>query len=144
MAQTILIGIDGSGGCRRAAEYALQQAEITGARLVVVHVIKWSPFDFYTPKELETRHRDRELEIEMAQTKLVDPIVKDLKLKGAQVESLIRHGNPPKVLSDIATEVQASQIVIGRHGHSDLKEMIFGSVVANLARIATVPVTIVP
>ena len=118
MAQTILIGIDGSECCRRAVEYALQQATIAGARLVVVHVIKWSPFDFYTPEELETRHRDRELEIEMAQTKLLDPIIKDLKLKGANVESLIRHGNPPKILSDIATEMHASQIVIGRHGRS--------------------------
>jgi len=48
------------------------------------------------------------------------------------------------VLSDLAAEHGAIQIVVGKIGASGLKSLIFGSVTSKLVQLASVPVTVVP
>ncbi len=46
MADTLLVGIDGSEGSSRVAHFAAARAQAGGARLVLVHVVEWSPYAF--------------------------------------------------------------------------------------------------
>jgi nucleotide-binding universal stress UspA family protein len=144
MTQTLLVGVDGSEGSRRAAEFAATRAKLTGARLVIAFVIEWSPYTIYTHEELETRHRDREDEIRRAQTRILDPLASSLGSKGVEAETLVRHGHASRVLVDLAEELNTVQIYIGRRGHETLKELLFGSTVSNLVQASPVPVTVVP
>lgn len=82
MAETLLIGVDGSEGSTRAVQFAAARARLSGARLVVAYVIEWSPYSFMTPEELEERHKRHDEEIAKAQTQVVDPIVASLKDQG--------------------------------------------------------------
>ena len=68
MADTMLVGVDGSESSRRAVDFAATRAKAGDARLIVAHVIEWSPYTFNTPEENEIRHRRREEEIARAQT----------------------------------------------------------------------------
>lgn len=144
MTKTLLVGIDGSEGGRRAADFAATCAQADNARLMVAYVIEWSPYSFNTPEENEKRHKRREEEIERAQSQVLDPFVASLKSSGVNAEGVVRHGHAAQVLVDLAQEVGATQIFIGRRGLSKLQVLMFGSVAGSLVQIATVPVTVVP
>ncbi len=144
MAETLLIGVDGSKCCNRAVKCAAERAKASGARLIVAFVIEWSRYTFNTPEENEERHKRREQEIEVARTRILDPLVDSLKADGLNVEGVVRHGHVAEVLCDLAKEYGVSQIYIGRIGQSKIRTLLFGSVAGSLVQISPVPVTVVP
>jgi nucleotide-binding universal stress UspA family protein len=144
MTDTLLVGVDGSEGGKRAAQFAAGRAKETGARLIVAYVIEWSPYTFNTPQENDLRHKRREEEIARAESEVVQPLVAGLKKDGVIAEGAVRHGHAVEVLSQIAGEEKASQIFIGRRGLSKFKALLFGSVASSLVQVSPVPVTVIP
>jgi len=144
MNHKLLVGIDCSNCSERALEYAVSWAKASQGQLVVVHVINWSPFSFSTPMENEQRHKRREAELATAHEKIIDPIVDRLKADGIDATGMIRHGHPAETLNQLAGEIGASNIVIGRKGKSSIKSHLFGSVPSMLVQVADCPVTVVP
>lgn len=144
MSQLIVVGIDSSACCQRSVEYAAKAAEAAGARLLLVHVIEWSPYSFSTAQENEVRHKRREEELARAHSQLIDPVLVDLKARGLEVEGMATHGHPAQALAEVAAEKGASNIVIGRKGTSRLKAQLFGSVPSTLVQVSETPVTVVP
>ncbi len=143
MTNTFLLAVDGSPGSDKAVEFAAERAKLGGARIVAAYVIGWSPYSFNTPEENEERHKRREEELSRAQS-VVDPVAAKMKDAGIDVETVVRHGHPAKTLLELADQHAATQIFIGRKGESGLKNMLFGSVAANLVQSSPVPVTVVP
>lgn len=139
----MLVGTDGSESSRRAVDFAATRAKAGGARLMVAYVIEWSPYSFNTPQENEERHKRREEEIARAESH-VAPLVKELTAQGLDVQSVVRHGHAAEALSEIAGEIGAVQIFIGRRGVSRIAAMLFGSVAGSLVQVSPVPVTVVP
>jgi nucleotide-binding universal stress UspA family protein len=144
MSNLLLVGVDGSECSRRAAEFAGERAKLMGAPLVLVCVVEWSPYTIYTHEELETRNRDRHEEIRQAEARILGPLAEALRSKGLEVETMVRHGHAARVLIDLAKDLNACQIVIGRLGRSRLTELLFGSTASNLVQASPVPVTVVP
>ncbi len=144
MSVVVLVGVDCSNCSSRALEYAAERASVSGAKLVVAHVIEWSKFQFSTPQENEQRHLRREEEIARAKAEIIDPIIKNLSARGVEAEGVVRHGHPSETLVKLADELAVSSIVIGRRGVSGLKAQLFGSVPSSLVQIAGCPVTVVP
>jgi nucleotide-binding universal stress UspA family protein len=144
MKHKLLVGVDCSDCGDRALEYAARWAEADEDELVVVHVINWSPFSFSTPMENEQRHKKREAELARAHEEIIDPIIARLKAKGVEASGMIRHGNPAETINQLATEMGATNIVVGRKGKSTIKSHLFGSVPSMLVQIADCPVTVVP
>jgi nucleotide-binding universal stress UspA family protein len=144
MSLVFLVGVDCSDCSNRALDYAAKRAAVKGARLVIAHVIEWSPFTFSTPQENEERHKRREEELQRAHSEIVDPLVARLLEQGLEVEGMVRHGHAAETLMQIANEIEATNIVIGRKGGSRFKAQLFGSVASALAQISDRPVTVVP
>jgi nucleotide-binding universal stress UspA family protein len=144
VSEVLLVGIDCSDCSERALEYAADWAAVTGRKLVVVHVIQWSPFSFQTPQENEERHKRREAELELAHREIVDPVVTRLRERGLDVEGVIRHGHPAETLCAVAAEFGASHVVVGKTGSSRIRAQLFGSVANSLVQISEQPVTVVP
>ena len=143
MRNTYLVAVEGSEGSRRAVAHAIERAKASGADLLLVHVIDWSPYSFHTPEELEERHKRREEELDRAKA-TVQPKVDELKKKGLEATCEVRHGNAGDILCTVAKEIGATQIVIGRTGDSALAQRLLGGLAITLVQIAPVPVTIVP
>ena len=144
MSEVMIVGVDGSEPGMRAAEFAANVASAHNAKLLIVHVIEWSPYTFNTPEENEQRHNRREREIEAANSSVLQPLVEKLSGCGASLEGLVFHGHPAKMLNRVALDNGASQIFIGRTGGSGISQLLFGSVTSNLVQTATVPVTVIP
>ena len=126
MTQALLVGTDCSECSHRAVDHAARWAKVVNLRLYVVHVIQWSPFSFSTLQENEERHMRREAELDRAHSQILDPIVADLRSKGLDAEGVVRHGHPAETLSALATELDATNIIIGRKGQSRIKTKLFG------------------
>ena len=144
MSLIFLVGVDCSSCGSRALDYAADRAEVKDAKLLVAHVIEWSPFSFSTPQENEERHKRREEEIQRALDEIINPILEDLADRDIDVEGVVRHGHVAKTLLAIARENEATNIMIGRNGSSKLEARLFGSVANSLVQIADRPVTVVP
>ncbi len=144
MTEKFLVAIDASPGSERALKAAIAVAKSSGATLVLVHIIEWSPFSFHTPEELAERHKRREDELDRAKEALLGPAEAAASAAGVSCESIIRHGHPAETLAEVATETGAMQIFIGRKGRSKAGLLLFGSVASSLIQISAVPVTVVP
>jgi nucleotide-binding universal stress UspA family protein len=143
MSQVYLVGIDCSDCGNRALEYAAEAAS-NGGRVVVAHVVEWSPYSFNTNEENAQRHKRREAELERAHREIVDPLVERLKERGIDAEGVIRHGHIARTLKALGDEFDANAIVVGLQGESGLLAQFFGSVPGALMQIAERPVTVVP
>lgn len=144
MSAKYVVACDGSEVSGRALKFAIEQAKTTGASLVLVHVLEWSAYSFLTPEELEERHSRRNQELERARTAVVEPLMESIKGEGVEASAVIRYGHVTETLVDVAEKEGATQMFIGRVGHSNLVKIVFGSVAASLAQTAPVPCTIVP
>ena len=144
MAHSYLLAVDGSSGSQKAVEYAIDQAKLSGAEIVLAYVIEWSPYAFNTPEENANRHKRREEELERAKNLVVSPVATELREAGLTVTTEVQHGNTAKTLIEIALNHNASQIFVGRQGESGLKSLLFGSIAANLVQSSPLPVTVVP
>jgi nucleotide-binding universal stress UspA family protein len=144
MSLKYVVACDGSTASGRAIKVAVEQAKLSGASLLLVHVLEWSPYSFLTPEELEERHKRRNEELKRAQEALVDPVIKSLSDEGIEASAVIRYGHVTQTLAEIAEKEGAAQMFIGRTGESTLSKLVFGSVAAAMAQIAPVPCTIVP
>ncbi len=143
MGIVVLVGVDGSDACNRAVAYARDRAEALDGRIVLAHVIPWSPYSFTTPEDNEERPRRREAELAAAEEQIMAPaaaIVGD----AVPVTSIVKHGDRVDLLLDLAREHGANQILVGRTGESRLRTTVFGSVPSRLVQLADVPVTVVP
>jgi len=144
MSDTFLVGVDGSDGSQRAALFAVDRAKRMGAKLLIVYVIEWSPYSFNTPEENEQRSKRRESEINSAQTKVLDPLLRQIELDGVETDTLVRHGHIAEVMNRLADQHKVTGMYIGRLGNGRLKSIMFGSVTNQLVQSAHVPVTVVP
>lgn len=146
MAEIYLVGFDGSAGSHGAVNFAMQRSKVNrkGVELHLAYIIEWSPYSFLTPQELEQRHRDKEIELQRGYGVIVEPMLAELRAQGVVAEGIARHGHAAQILCDLARELRAVQIFIGRHGSSELYARVFGSVPGTLVQIAPVPVTVVP
>jgi nucleotide-binding universal stress UspA family protein len=144
MSKILLVGIDCSDCAERALGYAADWAAAIKCQLVVAHVIQWSPFSFTTPQENEERHARREAELDRAHREVVDPVVNRLRDRGLNARGVIRHGHPAETLCDVAEELGATHIVVGKTGSSRIRAQLFGSVAHALIQISKQPVTVVP
>ncbi len=144
MSRKILLGYDESQSAKSAMAFAISLAKSEGAEVVVAHVLEWSPYSFLTPEELEERHKRRKEEIHRGETALLGPVKEEISKSGIAVSTVLKYGHVVETLCDIIEETGASQVVIGRTGHSSLSARLFGSVAGSLAQASPVPVTIVP
>ena len=142
MSKSYVVGIDGSEGSIRTAQYALAQAEKAGASLKVIHVLEWSPYSFLTPEELDERHKRRGEELDRAKSAIIEPVLG--KLGSESTEGEVRYGQIAEVMSKYCDEIGAEQCFVGRHGGGGLTSRLFGSVPGSLVQISNVPVTVVP
>ena len=144
MGEVVVVGVDGSESGARAAHFAGRHAKEAQARLLVAHVVPWSPYAVQTAEDNERRRVTKKEETDAAQSAILDPLLGELEAAGIPAEGVVRHGHPADTLCEIAREAGAVHVFIGRRGESRVKTLLFGSTAGNLIQIATVPVTVVP
>lgn len=137
--ERILLATDFSDYSEVACEYALALAKTFNSSLMVLHVIN-EPVDlrgFYVP---HISFEQLEQEIETGATKMLETFCKENLNDFSGYETMVIAGVPYEEIIRIATEKEASLIVIGTHGRTGLDHLIFGSTAERVVRGAPCPV----
>jgi nucleotide-binding universal stress UspA family protein len=141
MFSKILYPTDFSDVAKKALPY-VELLRNAGAReVVVVHVIDSRSLDLlcYDPGNHRTIEKNlKELALENSSF-----IKKHMEKSGLSVKVIIKTGNPASQILKVEKEEQASVIVIGSHGKSNIEEMIIGSVSERVVRNASCPVLVI-
>jgi nucleotide-binding universal stress UspA family protein len=134
MFETIVWATDGSAGADRALPYAKELVAREGANLVVVHVKELMvgraggyPV-FADDEEAEARIR---AQVEKLREEGLDVTLEVPTAAGSQ---------PAHLIAEVAEEVGADAILIGRRGHGPLAGLLLGSIAHRLLHIAPCPV----
>lgn len=137
MYETIVVGIDGSKGSRKALNHAIDVARGTNAivHLVSIVEIEGSQLSFGV---------DEVSELNDAANTLLEEELEHVDTAGVELKSAVRRGSIVPTIRTYAEEVDADVIVIGRRGEAGLAERLLGSVPDRLLRVSDRPVIVVP
>ncbi len=138
--KTILVGVDGSRGSRKALTWAAAEAAEHGADLVVIHVWERSlPPAAGNPSVPD--HVANETSESAAQD-LVQIVKEELGDDPPVVaQPRVKRGRPAEVL--IEESAGADLLVVGTRGHGGFAGLVLGSVSQHVAAYAQCPVTVV-
>ena len=138
--KTIVVGVDGSAGSRKALTWAAAEAADHGADLVVINAWEHTlppPAGNPTVSEKyvpEPSQRTAEDLLQVIKQELgEDPPV--------LVQPRVKQGRPAKVL--IEESANADLLVVGQRGHGGFVGLVLGSVSQHVAAYAQCPVTVV-
>ena len=140
--QRIVVGIDGSQGARRALEWAVAEAKLRDAHLIVVHA--WlEPAAVAVGSVITAGGVEPELFEETAERTVAD-VVGAVDTTGLPqgIETHVVAGAPARALIDAAKD--ADLVVVGSRGHGGFTGLLLGSVSQQVAHHATCPVVIIP
>ena len=137
--KTILVGVDGSRGSRKALTWAAAEAADHGANLVVVHV--WERTLPPSGGNPSVPAHDATDTSENAAKELVEIIKAELGEDPPVVaQPRVKRGRPAEVL--IEESAGADLLVVGTRGHGGFAGLLLGSVSQHVAAYAQCPVTV--
>lgn len=141
--ETVVVGIDGSEGSKRAAEHATGIARKWEAKLLIVTVVR-TPEGWWglggappTPEALSAALIE-------GQKVILDQAEESLDLEGIDYEMVQELGDPVNRMLAVCEERSADVLVIGRRGAGLVERVVLGSVADRLAHLAPCPVLLVP
>lgn len=137
----IVVGVDGSEPAERALDWAIEEARLRGARLLVVsawHVpaAVYGPSGFVPPVSESIDQTFEEVAAEATE----DAAGRGREA-GVDVETDVREGNPAEILVEAAES--ADLLVVGSRGRGGVAGLLLGSVSAHCAHHASCPVVVV-
>lgn len=141
----IVLGMDFTEAGERAFDAALAMAKDLRTSLVVVHAFGGR----YTPplasESAVARFAAAEGAVDAATAhKLTTTYAERARREGVEVRTEARDGPPASVLLDVASEVDASMIVVGSHSRSAIGRAILGSVAMDVVARSRRPVLVIP
>ena len=139
--RTIVVGTDFSECAEHALDTAITLASLGDARITLVHVCALSA-ERGVAEAMVSQALDDQL-LDACQAAL-DSVIARHSRRGFQLTGVLRSGRPAEKLNNVAAEVGASVIVIGRHGAGRGAQADLGTVSERVMRTATRPVLVVP
>ncbi len=140
---TVVTGVDGSEGSRRAAEHAAAIARHWSAKLLLVTVVR-TPEGWWGIGGAPPSPEALSAALIEGQQKILSEIEGHLELDGIEHETVEELGDPVSRLVDVCDENDADLLVIGRRGAGLAERIILGSVADRLCHMAPCPVLIIP
>lgn len=133
----VVVGIDGSPGARAAAEFAVREARLRGARLVAVTALGLADAAHFDPYSVHMRAK---MEIVARAEETVATALRGLDTAGLDVRVVVTTDEPARALIDQGAF--ADLLVVGSRGRG-LRGLVLGSVSLRCMLHARCPVTVV-
>ncbi len=132
----VLVPVDHSESDKEAVSNALAMARMYGASIVLLHVEEGVTSQMFGSQSSTA-------EITEGQDYL-DQLVLSLQAQGADVSIAVRHGkSPAREISAAVKDLQPDLIVMASHGHSGIKDLIFGTTINSVRHKVKIPIMIV-
>jgi len=137
MISRILLATDGSSFSELAGEYAIYLAELSGASLTAIHVIRVTPPQPVSPEAVE-REKIRRAEL------CFDGVLERSGRKDMRIDTkIVVSRSIREAILEEAEEGGYDLIVMGSRGTSGITKLLLGSVSEEVVKKASCPVLIV-
>ncbi|HEX6222713.1 MAG TPA: universal stress protein [Acidimicrobiia bacterium] len=140
---TIIAGVDGSDGSRRAAEHAASLARNHGAKLKLVTVVR-TPEGWWGIGGAPPSPEALSAALVEGQQQILREFEEQLDLDGVDYETVEELGDPVTRLLAVCEASSADLLVIGRRGAGLAERVILGSTADRITHLSTCPVLVVP
>jgi nucleotide-binding universal stress UspA family protein len=137
IAETIVVGIDGSECSDQALRWAINEARLSDRSLLLVHVWHWRTDAVASPMALVGTS-----DAHQAGRHLLGRAAAQARRHGVTVTTKLLEGAAPTTLASVADG--AAMLVVGSHGHRGMGKMLFGSVSRGCIQHARCPVVVMP
>ena len=130
----IAVALDFSESDKRLISYAIGQGNIN-TQYILVHIVESASAKMWGSKsyDYETRKDQKQL----------DTYVRQLKEKGYHTTGLLGFRNRSKEIVRLVKESNADMLVVGAHGHTGIKDLIYGQTVNSVRHALEIPVLMV-
>ena len=137
--KTILVPTDFSNNANNALKYASDFAKVINNKIVLLHsylpiVGKYSVISGIVAEDIAIQKKSSEKKLEKVSSKYV-------KVPSSH---LVKIGDPIDEIIDAAQKSKSQLIVMGTHGASGLKRILFGSNTSNVISKSNIPVLAIP
>ena len=139
MVERILIPTDFSESARYAFNYAVDLNKVLKARLYLLHVLQdFTEFSEYnlSPTILPQLY----LEFEESAARKLEDMLEDMVPPEISCGSYILHGVPFYEIIQFARKERIDLIILGSHGRTGLKQVLFGHTAEKVVKKAPCPV----
>lgn len=137
----ILIATDGSEAAENAADFGIEIAGLSRAKVYAVYVIDITPFDSILMDETWTK--DMYEQFEKTGREATSYVEENAKAAGMEAESILLKGNPAKEILNFAEKQKVDIIVVGSLGKSGVQSFLLGNVSEKVLRNSKIPVLVV-
>jgi nucleotide-binding universal stress UspA family protein len=134
----ILSPADGSEASERATRHAIYLAKLTGAEILILHVVETN-FAWYTG----TLYQQVVDQLRDFGKKVLEQAMRMAEEEGVKARSMMMDGHSGTVIVRIAEREEADVIVMGALGRSMVAEALMGSISRHVVRHAPCPVLVV-
>lgn len=141
--KNILVSIDFNNNEKLLMDKALELAKVLNAKLWLLHVASPEP-DFVGFGVGPQYIRDDRANKLRKEHRLMGTYTDTLKLKGVEAEGLLINGVTTDMILEEAEKLDIDLIITGRHEHSIMYKMFFGSVSKGIINKSNIPVMVVP
>ena len=132
----ILVPLDHSDRDRAAVSHAAAMARLHGATIHLLHVEEGATSQLFGPMASDA-------EVHIGERYFQD-ILEALKRDGLKAELRVAHGrNPRAEIVKAARDLQPDLVVMGAHGHTGLKDLIFGTTINGVRHAVSAPILVV-
>ena len=141
----ILVAFDGSPTSEKALDEAIRLAQLTGARLRLLHVV--DELSYVNGFETAMNYANEIVPLmQAAGEKLLALGRKKAADKGVNADSVLIVGGPGRLYEQVAEQARSAKadlIVVGSHGRRGIGRVLMGSDAEQIVRTAPVPVLVV-
>ncbi|RYY52478.1 MAG: iron/manganese transporter [Chitinophagaceae bacterium] len=130
----IAVALDFSANDSKILAYAMGQGS-ADASYVLIHIV-----ESVSARVFE--HDSDDLETQKDREHLLN-YEKQLKAKGIRAEARLGFGDRAKQIVQVVTETNADMLVIGAHGHSGIRDLIYGQTINTVRHELKIPVLVV-
>lgn len=137
MYHNILIAIENSAADRAVLTHVEELAQLTGAKLLLVHVADgWAArhFEDLKLRESEEIREDRDY---------LERLRDELSARGFDTRARLAMGDPASELVKVAAEEGVDLIAMSTHGHRFINDLLHGSTADRVRHHVQVPVLMV-
>jgi len=134
---TIVVGVDHSECSQEALRWAVDEAHLSGRRLLLVHVWQWGGDAIVAPLAPVGLPEQAE-----SGRSLLRHHAQEIRAKGIEVTTKLLEGSPVAALVEAAQG--AEMLVVGSHGRNTFATALMGSVSKACVHRAACPVVVVP
>ena len=107
-----------------------------GAEIVLVHVAESAASRYLGAESRDAESREDSLELET--------IAAGLRARGIACHVVLGHGEVKREIARLVRESAADLLVTGSHGHTGLRDVVYGATVSGVRHLVGVPVLTVP